>query len=856
MPDVINKIQSQRMKLRIQKKMNRIAKRFFSAAFILLLAVGQVDAQCSIATVNPGFELPAIPGVTALVNYTTVPGWITTETDSLIEIWENGFQGVPSYAGNQFIELNAWDSAAIYQDFNTPCPRTINYHFAHRGRLGVDVAQLMAGPPGGPFTVIRVATDGTTWGVYTGTYAVPAGQTVTRFMFVTISTSTGNPSIGNFLDSVNFSAPFTSTHLPTDATCSGQLANPNGQATVFPVGCAPYTYAWNTVPVQSTQTAVGLAPGTYVCTITDVNSCTITDTVTVIAHSGTSLTVNSPTICNGASSTLTASGSGAGALYTWSPSAGLSSTTGTGITANPSTTTVYNVTGISTGGCTSIGTSTVTVNQPASLAISFTNTTTGTNGTATVVATGSGPFSYSWSPSGGNAAVATGLSPATYTVTVTDGNGCQSTASITIVNIGTCTFHPLLTDSYEYLTACPDVISGTTYQTIPANWVAHSGTRSLYLNFVDSVSSNGTNAGDLVYRRSIKTCPGLPVRISTWLTTSFAGLQCNMHLRITDETGNILADTAAISAPYAPIWFQYQSPTLTPSGDTLVFLMYTNVGGGPGNDLSMDDFLVEHCYDDIPSVHINSTICASASPFNLYPLLTDTPAVAGTWSPATLTGGYQGTFNPLTNTSGNYIYTSSPYGTATSCPLGKDTVTMTVLAAPVAAHSITPQQGPPPLDVTFTNQSTGGNSYMWNFGDGTSAMASDTMHTYANGGTYNGSLVVSNGVCADTASFTIQVGDSVSLFIPNVFTPDGDQYNDLWQFRENGFAVINVAIFNRWGNLVHQWSGLNGYWDGKTKGGTLVSDGIYYYVVSAQPSDPGKPMLDYHGSVTLISGKE
>ena len=75
------------MKLRIQKK-TTLVKRLFIAAFILLSANTRVEAQCSMVTVNPGFEQPAIPGVTSLVNYTTVPGWITTETDSLIEIWK------------------------------------------------------------------------------------------------------------------------------------------------------------------------------------------------------------------------------------------------------------------------------------------------------------------------------------------------------------------------------------------------------------------------------------------------------------------------------------------------------------------------------------------------------------------------------------------------------------------------------------------------------------------------------------------------------------------------------------------------------------------------------------------------
>ena len=37
----------------------------------------------------------------------SVPGWFTNDSTGLIEIWSTGFNGVPSYAGNQFAELNA-----------------------------------------------------------------------------------------------------------------------------------------------------------------------------------------------------------------------------------------------------------------------------------------------------------------------------------------------------------------------------------------------------------------------------------------------------------------------------------------------------------------------------------------------------------------------------------------------------------------------------------------------------------------------------------------------------------------------------------------------------------------------------
>ncbi len=71
-----------------------------------------------------------------------------------------------------------------------------------------------------------------------------------------------------------------------------------------------YTYSWNTVPVQTTQTATGLAAGTYTCTITDGQGCTKTQSVTVLngCGGGVSITANGPTtFCSGGSVQLTSS---------------------------------------------------------------------------------------------------------------------------------------------------------------------------------------------------------------------------------------------------------------------------------------------------------------------------------------------------------------------------------------------------------------------------------------------------------------------------------------------------------------------------------------------------------------------
>src|SRR5690606_29269082 len=141
------------------------------------------------------------------VNHNVVQGWRTTASDQTMEFWqEPNYENVPAYSGDQFIELNANVVSGVYQDYDTPQPTVFTYGFAHRGRQGTDTCQLLAGPPGGTLTVVAtVSTGNTAWSYNTGTYTVPAGQTVTRFMLQSVS-SVGGASVGNFLDAISFTA--------------------------------------------------------------------------------------------------------------------------------------------------------------------------------------------------------------------------------------------------------------------------------------------------------------------------------------------------------------------------------------------------------------------------------------------------------------------------------------------------------------------------------------------------------------------------------------------------------------------------------------------------------------------------
>ncbi len=68
--------------------------------------------------------------------------------------------------------------------------------------------------------------------------------------------------------------------------------------------------------------------------------------------------------------------------------------------------------------------------------------------------------------------------------------------------------------------------------------------------------------------------------------------------------------------------------------------------------------------------------------------------------------------------------------------------------------------------------------------------------------------------------------------LPNVFTPNGDNINDLFHPYPYSFVDhIDLKIYNRWGNLVYQTEDPDINWDGKDMNtGKLVPEGVYYYI--------------------------
>lgn len=322
---------------------------------------------------------------------------------------------------------------------------------------------------------------------------------------------------------------------------------------------------------------------------------------------------------------------------------------------------------------------------------------------------------------------------------------------------GQCSWSNLLADGFEYsqATTSPDFIPGVNYGVAhPASYTAHSGSQSVYLNFVDSNSTSppGTRAGTLFYRKTIAICPNIPYRVSIWLCTTFVGLQCNVKIILKDANGAVLNAVNNFPCPYAPAFGQYTSGVVTPTTSTMILDMYTNVGGGGGNDLGVDDLLIEQCLTS-PGIKTQTSLCSTSPILNLYGLFATVRPTYGSWTgPSSLGGGYLGTYNPSVNLQGQYLYTYN-FQNNSNCPLIKDTVNVVMPQTPtLSVNGATICMG----QQTATLTAGGAINYSWTPATGLSTTSAGTV-TASPPATTAYTIVGSNGNCHDTITTQVTV---------------------------------------------------------------------------------------------------
>ena len=269
-----------------------------------------------------------------------------------------------------------------------------------------------------------------TWSPSTGLSSTSGSPVTAQPSASTIYSVTGtlNGCTASALIPVNV-YPIPSVSVSPNATiCSGQntILNASGATSYSWSPSTGLSSTWgNSVSANPPSTTTYTVIGTQ-------NGCSSAAMVTVTVNPAPLVAVSpGTTICAGQSTTLIATGANS---FSWSPSASLSSATGNSVSANPSSTTIYTVTGIQNG-CTASAQVTVAVNPLPVVSVTSASATLCAGQSTQLNAYGAG--SYLWSPSTGlssvmgNSVSANPLSTTTYMV-VGSLNGCTASSQITI----------------------------------------------------------------------------------------------------------------------------------------------------------------------------------------------------------------------------------------------------------------------------------------------------------------------------------------------------------------------------------------------------------------------------------------
>jgi gliding motility-associated-like protein len=120
----------------------------------------------------------------------------------------------------------------------------------------------------------------------------------------------------------------------------------------------------------------------------------------------------------------------------------------------------------------------------------------------------------------------------------------------------------------------------------------------------------------------------------------------------------------------------------------------------------------------------------------------------------------------------------------------------------------------------------------WTFGDDSTSTDYEPDHTYKYAGKYTICLEAANEFnCYDTNCIEIQILPA-EIIIPNIFSPNYDQNND--EFIIEGINDrYEIAIFNRWGNLIFSQNPYLNNWKGLNLSGGVVNEGLYYFVLKS-----------------------
>jgi gliding motility-associated-like protein len=624
--------------------------------------------------------------------------------------------------------------------------------------------------------------------------------------------------------------------------CAYNYNNSLNSVTLTAAGASSYT--WNAIGLVLASSSNTVNPVTYspainatsgsITLIGSNGTCSASATAVIAIIDNPTVTVTSPSVCAGNTINIIANGANS---YAWSPATNLSSTSGATVTCNTPSTTVYTVIG-SSNGCNSIA-------QNATVTIVPNPTVTVTPATNTICAggqinlTAAGATSYVWNPS----------------ATLSSSVGAVVTAS------------PMVTTSYIVIGSAAGCTASAVYQVsvIPQpNLQASASSYTICSNEGTILTANGANNYVWTPSYGLIITTGSQVNAKPATTTVYQVTgnngQCSAVVSLTinvvpvpvlllttpnnkicqGKSTEIFA-SGATSYSWTPLtglnMQQSTMVTASPSVSTNYQVTGSN-SMGTVNCVFTKQIYIEVVPNVTASITNSVEICKGQSTRiiayggNTYMWLPTKGVSASDVADIYVTPEVSTVYTAYVSNSGN-------------CG-GTATVLVKVNPIPTANAG---EDFIANLDEPMYLKGSSNGTITWVSGEEVQcATCPNSQIMPKKSGCYVMEATNSFG-CKSRDEVCVEVTSNYNIYIPNVFTPNGDGNNDVFLVYGTGLSKFDMTIFDRWGEkLFNSKDQLQG-WDGTYKG-VLSKQDAYTYLIIYTSLDGKKH--EKTGHVTLL----
>jgi len=596
---------------------------------------------------------------------------------------------------------------------------------------------------------------------------------------------------------------------PTNIVCVGQ------SVTLQVVTNDTTLIQWNPPLSGGSTYQIVNQSGVYSCNVTMCGVTTLC-TMPVVVSQGIAQISGPASVCPGDSVLLTANSGMIG--YQWSPLYSYFDS----IYVHSGT---YSLITTDANGCTASASATVVLDTSVTKPSGH-DTTICAGTSAALFATGIGPIEWyatltSTTPifTGNPFTTPTVTTQTTYYIATSNLTGCHSLRDSVKVFINPTSLTPSMTVTSPVCSGSNIIFSTPNQQNATYSWTGPNGFVSSQQN-PNITNASSVNSGTYTLIVSGNGCVSLPATDTVLVISVITPTVTGTDTVCSGDSILINVANPTFNATYywnGPSGFSSSgtSVTIFPANaiNSGTYTLYSSINGCISATASFNIFVKPT--GSIVSASSNGPICSgdalhlSANGGNIYNWTGPLGFSSTTQNPTIVSA--------TTANTGTYSVSAMSNG----CSLIPSYVNVVVNALPIlslgADTAICSNQ--PLLLQPSGNYS----SYQWN--DNTT----NNSILVSAGGAYSLTITDTNG-CKATS--TINIGVITCNPTPtNVFTPNGDGINDVFNFSDLRFKKVQCKIYDRWGRKIYSWDDPNGGWDGTDFQTKLpASVGTYYYI--------------------------